>query len=237
LKQVETVLSPALLPYYNLDEKTVVIIDILRATTSICYAFHNGISEVVPVTDPESCLAYKNLGYLCAAERNGIQLAGFDMGNSPFSFSEAVVKNKKLAITTTNGTFALHQSKAAKNILIGSFLNLEALVEAIKTLENDVVLLCAGWKNKVNLEDTVFAGAVAFSLEDYGGDCDSTLMAMHLYQNQRHVLPDFISRASHAIRFKNIGNEDDIAFCLQHNICLEVPYFDKVENKIYCNRI
>src|SRR5687767_4519345 len=104
---IETVFSPALIQHHALDNRSVVIIDVLRATTSMCYALYEGARSLMPVSTPEDCLRYRDLGCLCAAERNGLKLDGFDMGNSPMEFNRGLVEGRDIAITTTNGTYAL----------------------------------------------------------------------------------------------------------------------------------
>ena len=155
-------LTPALLPLFNVEDYIVVVIDIFRATSSICYGIENGAEAIIPVSQVEECAAYreKGLDYLLAAERDGSVVDGFDFGNSLFSYTKEKVAGKTIVLTTTNGTHALHLSRSAKKIVIGSFLNLSALSNWINTQNENVLLVCAGWKNNFNLEDTLFAGAV-----------------------------------------------------------------------------
>lgn len=221
---LETILSPALIQHHSLEGRTAVIIDVLRATSSMCYALHEGASALIPVSTPEECLQYGQKGFLCAAERNGIKLDGFDMGNSPEEFGRSAVEGRDIAITTTNGTYALLQSHAAKTIYIGSFLNLEALVLRLRKENKDVSLVCAGWKNKVNLEDTLFAGAIASKLSGFSSDCDSTLMSKMLWEAASTDLGAFVQKSSHAQRFLRLGI-DDLPTCLDLNRCPVVPEY------------
>lgn len=220
----ETILSPALLPLYDLKGKTVVVIDILRATSSICVGFHSGVSLFRPVAHPEQALALENAGFIAAAERNGQKLEGFKLGNSPFDYLKNDLQNKKIAITTTNGTRCLHLSYEAGEIIIGSFLNLKAIANYCRSKNNDVIAFCAGWKDKFNLEDTLFAGALATLLfDDYTIECDSTLAAMDLFAKASDDLSGYIKKASHAQRFERLGIEKDIDFCMQQSIYDLVP--------------
>jgi 2-phosphosulfolactate phosphatase len=166
MSEVNVCLSPALIPLFGVEKYIVVIIDIFRATSSICYGIDNGAEAIIPVAEVEECLAYqeKYPHYLLAAERNGEVVNGFDFGNSPFSYTKEKVTGKTVVLTTTNGTHALHLSRNAKKVVIGSFLNLTAICDWLKTQQDDVLLVCAGWKNNFNLEDTVFAGAVTYQL-------------------------------------------------------------------------
>ena len=163
-RKLETCFSPAL---YQPDEhlnSVVVIIDILRASSAICTAFANGAASILPVADVSEAREYKARGYLVAAERDGFILDFADFGNSPFNFTRERVEGKTIVYSTTNGTGIINQASSASVIAIGSFLNMGALAEWILRQEKDVLLFCAGWKNRFNLEDTVCAGAIASKL-------------------------------------------------------------------------
>ncbi len=226
-RKIEVVLTPALLHLYQVQHKNVVIIDILRATSSICVAFYGGVNKILPVSTPEECMMFKDFDFLCAAERNAVKLPGFDMGNSPFEFQNPLLKERNIAFTTTNGTKAIKQSKelGAGKIIIGSFLNLEVLVNWLKQQPEDVILLCAGWKDKANLEDSLFAGALVHALKDeFTTTCDSALMAATLYTTMQHDLEGYVRLSSHANRFKALhAAEDDVRFCVQMNSAPALP--------------
>ncbi len=224
MPNIETIFSPALIGHHSLEGRNAVIIDVLRATTSMCYALDQGAKSLMPVATPEDCLRYRSLGCLCAAERDGIKLEGFDMGNSPDEFNKSVVEGRDIAITTTNGTYALLESQSARRIFIGSFLNIQALADYLIADGQDVSLVCAGWKNKVNLEDSLFAGALASLLTGFTNDCDSTLMAIELWNASKNNLHDVVNRSSHAQRFKRLG-VDDLPICLDLNRCPVVPEY------------
>jgi 2-phosphosulfolactate phosphatase len=226
-KEIEVVLTPALLPLYQVKGKTVVVIDILRATSSMCVAFKTGVNKILPVSTPEECSLFKDFDFLCAAERNAVKLPGFDMGNSPFEFQNPLIKDRNIAFTTTNGTKAIKQSKelGAAQIAVGSFLNLDILCNWLLNQPNNIILLCAGWKDKVNLEDTLFAGAVIAQLKNnITLHCDSGLMAEKLYTSMKDSLEDDVRKSSHAQRFKALhAAEDDVQFCLQLNTAPVLP--------------
>lgn len=226
-RTIEAVLSPAILPFLDIRGKTVVVIDILRATSSMCVAFQTGVNKILPVSTPEECLMFRDFDFLCAAERNAVKLDGFDMGNSPFEFLNPLLKDKNIAFTTTNGTKAIRLSRqwGAAQVAIGSFLNIGVLCDWLRGQQTDVVLLCSGWKDLPNLEDTLFAGAVAGMLKDvFVSGCDSTLMAGALYESMKHDLEGHVRRASHAQRFSSLhGNTDDVSFCLQRDTAPVLP--------------
>lgn len=229
MKNLEVCLTPALLPLFNIEDSIVVVIDIFRATTSICYGIDNGAEAIIPVAKVEECAAYREMGldYLLAAERDGKVVDGFDFGNSPFSYTKEKVSGKTVVLTTTNGTHALHMSIKAKRIVIGSFLNLTSLCNWLKQQHDNILLVCAGWKNNFNLEDTLFAGAVAEQLkgEAYKWD-DSATAANDLYNIAKHDLNGYLKKTSHSERLKQLGIEEDIAFCLHVDITTAIPVLD-----------
>jgi len=219
-------LSPALIPLYRVEDYIVVIIDIFRATSSICYGIENGAVAIIPVAEVEECAAYRENGldYLLAAERDGKVVDGFDFGNSPFSYTKEKVAGKTIVLTTTNGTHALHLSRSAKKIVIGSFLNLTALCDWLKTQNENILLVCAGWKNNFNLEDTLFAGAVIEQLKTFDFKLDdSAIAANDLYQIGKNDINKYLKKTSHSERLKKLGIEKDIEFCLQVDLTTAIP--------------
>ncbi len=227
--KIETCLTPALLPLYQIENSIAVIIDIFRATSSICYGIENGAEAIIPVAQVEECAAYreKGLDYLLAAERNGEVVSGFDFGNSPFSYTSEKVAGKTIVLTTTNGTHALHLSRAAKKIVIGSFLNLSALCNWLKSQQENILLVCAGWKNNFNLEDTLFAGAVVHQLQasNYQLD-DPSIAANDLYQLAKNNLNLYLQKTAHSERLKKLGIEEDIKFCLHVDLTIAIPVLE-----------
>lgn len=225
---IEVVLTPALLPFTEVKGKTVVIIDILRATSTMCVAFQSGVSKILPVSTPGECAMFRDFDFLCAAERNAVKVDGFDLGNSPFEYQNPLLAGRKIAFTTTNGTKAIKSAKdmGAANVLIGSFLNLEALCEKLRVLNQPVILLCAGWKDKFNLEDTLFAGAVVNELcVEFAVECDAALSSQQLFLAMKADLESWVRKSSHAKRFKLLHLQtDDIKFCLQLNTINLVPH-------------
>lgn len=226
---IEVCFSPQSYPLFHNPGAVVVVIDILRASSAITTAFYNGVAKMIPVATVEEAKEYKENGFLVAAERNGEIVEGFDLGNSPFGYMNAKVKGKTIAITTTNGTLAISVASQAHKVIIGSFLNLDATVEFLKKEKRDVLFLCAGWKNKFNLEDTLFAGAVAEQLiykYDFKSACDSTMAAMELYKLAKHDLFGFLGNSSHRHRLEKLDLERDIKYCLTPNQCPVIPVME-----------
>ncbi|MBL7924307.1 MAG: 2-phosphosulfolactate phosphatase [Bacteroidia bacterium] len=226
MKTVEVCFSPALIHLHDVSSSVVVVIDILRATSSICVAFHHGVRSIVPVASVEDSKAYREKGFLVGAERNGEMLDGFDLGNSPFSFMDPKVKGRDIALSTTNGTQAIAAAGGASMLVAGSFLNLDYLSEWLIRQDKNVLLLCSGWKNSFNLEDTLFAGAVAERLLPHFGlnrMRDAVLASMHLYSLAKDDLNAFLEQSSHRKRLEKLQIEKDIEYCLTPNLAPVIP--------------
>lgn len=224
-KRIEVCLTPALLHLYDISNSIVVVIDILRATSSVVYGIDNGAEAIIPVSTVEDCLGYIDSGFLLAAERDGEVVKGYDFGNSPFSYIKEKVEGKTIVLTTTNGTKALHMAREnAFQVAVGSFLNLGALCTWLSEQNKSVLLLCAGWKDQFNLEDTLFAGAVVSELrKDFTHFDDSSVAAEDLYQLAKDNLRTYLHKSSHSHRLAQLNIEEDVKFCLQIDICKAIP--------------
>lgn len=225
-KTIEVCLSPAMIHLYDIRHSIVVVIDVLRASSSMCVAFANGAERIVPVMSLDESMSYKNKGYIVGAERNGEMIDGFDLGNSPFSYTVEKVKGKSIALTTSNGTRAIQAAKTAHQVVIGSFLNLNILTDWLRAQDQNVICLCSGWKNVFNLEDTLFAGAVVnrlISEFEYSSNCDSAIAAQHLYNLSRNDMYKFLENSSHRKRLERLHIEEDIRFCLTPNQAPVIP--------------
>jgi len=217
------------------DNFIVVVVDILRATTSICTAFKNGAKALIPVPSIEEAKEYKKNGYIVASEKDGKVLDFADFGNSAFDFSEENVKGKVVAYCTTNGTKAIDLAKDADQVAMGSFINLRALSDWLIEQDKNVVILCSGWKNKFNLEDSVFAGVLVENLVDSGKfdpDCDSAQAALDLWKTAETDLLGFIEKAAHRHRLKKLGLDDVLEYSFTLNTSDVVPVLK--DGKIVC---
>ena len=223
-RQIEVCLSPVMVPHYQMAGRIVVVIDIFRASSSICYGIDNGAHAIIPVATVDECLSYADQGYLLAAERNGEVVEGFDFGNSPYSYTAEKVKGQTVVLTTTNGTFAIQQAKQADQIVLGSFLNLTSICNWLLAQDKDVLLLCSGWKNKFNLEDTLFAGAVVHQIKkSFSHFCDAAIASEDLYLQAQSDLRGYLYKSSHSQRLKELNIENDIQFCLKQDCCKAIP--------------
>lgn len=225
-RNLETCFSPALYEPERHEGSIVVVIDILRASSAICTAFENGAGSIIPVATIPEAKAYKEKGYLVAAERDGFVLDFADFGNSPFNFTPEKVAGKTIVYSTTNGTGIIKMASLAGYIVIGSFLNLSSLAAWILKREKDVVLFCAGWKNRFNLEDTLCAGAIAEILMTsslYSTICDSTHATLDLWSLAKPDLAGYIEKAAQRSRLRDKKLDDCIEFCLTVDYTLKVP--------------
>ena len=222
--ELYTSLSPALLDLYEVDKSIVVIIDVLRATSTIATALHNGAKSIIPVDSVTECIRIgKQIDSITAGERDGKVAEGLEYGNSPFEYPEEFIKGKTLVLTTTNGTRLLQMAldKNAKSIITGSFPNLSAVCDYLTAQNQHVILGCAAWKNRVNIEDTLFAGAVIDRIgKQFSINCDSSQFATTLYNDAKADLFGFMKakNASHYQRLSGFGLEDDIKYCLSADV-------------------
>jgi 2-phosphosulfolactate phosphatase len=225
-RKVETCFSPVLFEPDEHRNSIVVVIDILRASSAICTAFANGAVEIIPVSDITQAKDYKSRGYLVAAERDGYVLDFADFGNSPYNFIKEKVEGKTIIYSTTNGTGIINLASSSYMTVVGSFLNIGALTRWLIRRERTVLLFCAGWKNRFNIEDSVCAGAMAERLMEsnlYSTNCDSTLAAMDLWSIARPDLSGYIEKAAQRTRLRDKNLDDCIEFCLTPDYTNKIP--------------
>jgi 2-phosphosulfolactate phosphatase len=227
-----TCLSPALLNLYDVSSSIVVIIDVLRATSTIATALYNGAKSIIPVDSVAECIRIgKQIEGITAGERDGKVAEGLVHGNSPFEYPREFIEGKTLVLTTTNGTKLLHMALAnnAKGIITGSFPNLSAVCDYLLQKKQNVILGCAAWKDKVNIEDTLFAGAVISRIKDaFSINCDSSHMAETLYHAAQPDLYGFMQQnnASHYQRLTGFGLQKDIRYCLTADSANVLPEYE-----------
>jgi 2-phosphosulfolactate phosphatase len=228
---IHTCFSPALLHLYDLSNAVVVIIDVFRATSTIAAALHNGAKCVIPVDEVAKAIEIsKQIDGIAAGERDGKLAEGLQHGNSPLEYSKDFIKDKTLVLTTTNGTKLLQMAldNKASTIITGSFPNLSAVCTFLINENKNVVLGCAGWKDRFNLEDTLFAGAVIAKIkESFTIHCDSSLTAELLYNQHKDNLIDFASTLTHYHRLvERFGLIEDIKFCLTPDGANVLPLYE-----------
>ena len=224
--KLEVCLSPALLHLYNPKDTVTVIIDVFRATSTIAAALHNGAKAVIPVAAVEECIAIGKAtpDSITAGERDGQIAPGLQHGNSPSEYPESFVRGKNLVLTTTNGTRLLHMVQGADAIITGSFLNLSAVCDFLVAQGKPVLLGCAAWKDRFNLEDTLFAGAVVSRVgAHFSVSCDSARAARALDRDSGGAYLEYLRDSSHYHRLAGYGLEADLAYCTTPDLHPVVP--------------
>ena len=226
---LHTALTPQLLDLYEIKNSIVVIIDVFRATSTMATALYNGALKIIPVDSAEACIEMgKATGGITAGERDGKIIPGLAYGNSPSEYPRSFIENKTLVITTTNGTKLLHMAlkMGAKDVITGSFPNLSNVIAYLKAQNAPVILGCSGWKNRFNIEDTLFAGAVIEAVKDnFTIHCDSSFMANQLYNQQKDNLPEYIKTLTHWHRLAAYGLEADMQYCVSMDTAPCLPIF------------
>ncbi len=226
-------LSPALVHLYDVNTSIVVIVDVLRATSTIATALYNGAKCVIPVDSVSRCIELgRQIDGITAGERDGKIAEGLENGNSPFEYAREVIEGKTLVLTTTNGTRLLHMAleKGAKEIITGSFPNLSAVCDHLIKMKRNVILGCAAWKDRVNMEDALFAGAVISKVRPHFEiNCDSSHMAEAIYEKGKKDLFGFLKKnnASHYGRLMKFGLEKDIRYCLTADEASVLPVYSE----------
>ena len=233
--KLDVCLSPVLIDNYDLDNTSVVIIDIVRAGTTICTALEYGIEHIITLDEIEAVKKLKSEDYMTAGERGGDKLDGFDYGNSPISFMDRKLEGKKLAMTTTNGTLTIRMAEKAASkfnsveILIGAFVNITKLRTYLFTGSKNVLLVCSGWNLNLSIEDTVFAGKLANDLTRYGKFdliSDSANHAILIFEQAKANIFNFIM--DYSVRFKGKAGElsQDLRYCLKEDAANVIPILE-----------
>ncbi|MBN2660225.1 MAG: 2-phosphosulfolactate phosphatase [Tannerellaceae bacterium] len=226
MKKIDVCFTPALYPFYHVPDAVVVVVDIFRATTTMCAAFENGVHSMRPVATLGEARAYKWQGWLVGAERNVKRCEFADFGNSPFDYPTEKVLGKKIVFTTTNGTRAITTASEAYRVAVGAFSNLTAVTRYCLHHKRNVVVLCAGYNDRFNIEDSLFGGAlVSLLLEtgEYETASDSAVVAYEMWQHQKDDLVGFINRSDHIWRLRANGLEDSVPYCLTLDTTEKVP--------------
>jgi 2-phosphosulfolactate phosphatase len=223
---VEVCLTPAIYKRFENKEAIIVIIDVLRASSAICTAFSNGALSIIPVAEISEAKVFKSKGYLVAAERDGFVLDFADFGNSPYNFTRDKVEGKTIVYSTTNGTRIIDLASSAYMSVIGTFNNLSAITDWLIRQDRDVILFCAGWKDKINLEDTICAGAIAeklFESDMFSTICDSVHVSIDLWNIARDNPMKYIEKAAQRSRLRDKGLDDCIEYCMALDINHSIP--------------
>lgn len=234
---LEVILSPALYPYRSAQGRHIsVVIDILRFTTSLVSAFENGVESVIPVSSLKDAEILKSQGYPVAAEREGLRLPFADYGNSAADFRTPEIKGKTLAYSTTNGTVAMNMAAENGPVVAAAFANLPAVAEWLKMQNENVVILCSGWKNLFSIEDTLCAGALISLLMPSGKFLkkgDETALSASIWETSKEKLKESLINTSHYQRLIGLGVDPLPDYTVQIGISDVIPVF---ENGVISNK-
>lgn len=231
--RVDVALVPQEIEGKNFEDITAIVIDVLRAGTCIANAVANGCDGVIPTVSVEEAMdisrAYARDDYLLCGERKNEKIDGFDLGNSPLEFTEDRVKDKKLIMTTTNGTRAIRTAKTAPDVIIGGFWNLSACCELAVTLGRDILIICAGQNGRFAMEDAVCAGGFASKLDGLTNarleETDGCRTARLLYETFRNRLGEALSQSSHGRNLAKAGFGEDVKVAARIDCVDVVPIF------------
>ncbi|MDP4208925.1 MAG: 2-phosphosulfolactate phosphatase [Bacteroidota bacterium] len=227
-KKIEVCFSPAVFDCFHNPDAIVIVVDVLRASTAICTAFMNDVGTIIPISSANEAREYKHKGYIVAAERDGHTLDFADFGNSPFNFTSERISGKTIAYSTTNGTQAINMASSCYKVAVGSFINLRAMSNWILNEKRDVIILCAGWKNRFSLEDTILAGAIAEKLlesKSYYTECDSAHASLDLWLLAKNDIIGYIQKAAQRTRLRKNGLDDVIEFCFTRDLTDIIPVY------------
>ena len=230
------------LTYSNVSEedvrnRTVVVIDVLRACSTIVTALDRGARAVLPVADmAEAGKIASNLDpdvYRLGGERDGQKIDGYDLGNSPLEYTAEVVEDRDVILNTSNGTQALSRATTAKHLVAACFLNADRVVDFVRSVDDEVTIVCAGRQNRLALEDTLCAGLLLERLwnrEEPDVVTDSAHTAFTLYETDRDDLRAALDRSNHAEALVEQGFADDLDYCFRVDTHSVLPYYS--ENRL-----
>lgn len=233
MNNLEVVFTPEEIKNRRLSDKLIVVIDVLRASSTIITALAYGCRGLVPILSPEQAKEkaqqFKKEEVLLGGEREGRKIKGFDLGNSPREYQKEIVEDRIIIFSTTNGVKTLERVRGAFRIIIASFLNLQATFNYCSKFQGDILLACAGKEGYFSLEDTVCAGMLINSLRDiYSDTCqevDTNLTAQILYKKFGNNILEMLRKSQHGRYLESIGLRKDLEFCSQLDIFNIVPIF------------
>lgn len=221
---IEVFLTASEITSDDIRDRTVIVIDVFRTSTTIIEALSNGARGIVPAADMEEAgKVADNLdpaSYLHGGERDGLAIEGYHLGNSPSEYDAETVADKTIVMCTTNGTGSICRVSDGHTVVIGGFVNAQSVVDFARREARDITIVCAGWKNRPSLEDTLCAGLFAYEL--WNGKCpnqapDATYMAFSLFFRDRENISRPLRASNHAKRLKYLEKVEDIEACISIN--------------------
>lgn len=219
---IDIVLSPQLISAYEMPNAVAVVIDVLRASTTIITALEHGASAIYPLETVEEAEAFASKGKLVGAERNVVRCPFAQLGNDPFEYTPEMVKEQEIYFTTTNGTRTIKACmEAGYEVVIGSFINLSAIAKYCQN--RNVLTVCAGWQGKPSKEDTLFATALIEQLPEHQIVTDVSQMLYEVYLQHKAELIPYIKDSNHYPRMVRAGKDNSFEFCLTPDQSNTVP--------------
>ncbi len=230
--RVNVLFSPVIADELFFTGKTVVVIDVLRASTTIVAALQNGAREIVPVANVEFGVKISGGMFggqtLLGGERNTRKVEGFALGNSPLEYTPEVVSGKTIILYTTNGSKAIVKAKFAENLYISSYLNLGVVAEQLIKNENNFEILCAGKSNTFSLEDSVCAGKLiqeVMKRKDGLAVTDTARAAVSLHESFGQDTLGMLKGTEHGKLLLENGFEEDLKYATGLDTSTVIPYF------------
>jgi 2-phosphosulfolactate phosphatase len=230
---VEVFLTSSGVTEESVEGRTVIVIDVLRASSTIVAALNNWAKAVVPVPDmAQAGKIASNLDpstYLLGGERGGDKIEGYHLGNSPLEYTQEAIEGRTVILNTTNGTGAISASRSARHLIVGCLLNAERVVEFTRNAGLDVAIVCAGWRGRIALEDTLCAGLLMYRLWDGrepGRVSDAAHIAFTQYLHDKDRLVETLRKCNHAQYLTSKGYGEDVDFCLQLDTLPVLPYYE-----------
>ena len=214
----------------NFNNKTVVIIDVLRATSVMTTALYNGAKAVLPVISIEQALEefknYKPGEAMLCGERNAIRIEGFDLGNSPLEYKRQFIQDKVMILTTSNGTIALNAAIEAKELMLASFLNISHVALKLTKQSDDLIIVCSGTAGVFSMDDGMCVGMLIsiLSNKDEVIMDDLGLVLKSFYEENSQNIRSGLQNCNHLNYLIDNGFEKDIDFCLQIDAFDNVPH-------------
>ncbi|MDN5345389.1 MAG: 2-phosphosulfolactate phosphatase [Clostridia bacterium] len=219
------------IPDEAINNKTTIVVDVLRATTTITVALAAGCLEVIPVLSPEEAIEMRGRledeRVLLGGERNAVKIPGFDLGNSPLEYTAEVVAGKRLIMTTTNGTRAIRRAAGGRQVVLGAMINAPAVARHVAAATTDITIVCAGTRDRFSLEDFLTAGLIVAELTDQGDFSlrDGALTARDYYYSHHSDLATAMKASFHGRLLAELGLEADMDFCAQVGTSDLVPVY------------
>lgn len=230
--KIHTIFSRVGVDELYFTSKTTVVIDVLRASTTILAALTNKAREIIPVDSFEFAMKVSGSAFsgqtLLGGERNSKKVDGFLLGNSPLEYSEEIVKGKSIILYTSNGSKAIVKARYSKNLFICSFNNIESIANNLVRLNDDFTILCAGANKQFSLEDAVCAGNLISLMKQKSSSLkfsDASKAAQVLYNKFKKDIENMLRNSCHGKELIDLGFEEDISFASQINSCSTIPYF------------